>query len=315
MKRFFREIVESVRDTGFYDRLAGEGRFSRALGRFALFVFLVSVVAGIPPMIRYGRVLADPDSVGSIRETVLVAYPDELELRIRDGVATTNVEEPYLVPFPEAWRRADMTGNMEALALIDTRGPLSLDAFREYDVPIVIGQTEVGFMEEDGSVQTQSFETFSDSGEMVVNEQVIVGALDAVIPILKPIAWGLLLCLPLLFFSSLFVGYLVYLLFGALLVLVVANIRGASYGYAQSYRAALYLVRIPMIYGILTSVWFFPAYRVPFLVSILLVVIAAGFIRKPKSGNGDSEPGNGTLPSTLPTDTGGSAIDGRPETK
>jgi hypothetical protein len=282
MKRFFSDLVESIRSVDFYDRLAREERFSRALGHFALFVLIVSILASIPPIVQYGRMISDPEKLGTVRSVVLDTYPDELELRIDGGIASSNVEEPYLIPFPDSWN-VEETGDMEALVLVDTRGPLSLDAFREYDVPIVIGQTEVGFMEEDGGIQVRRFDEFEEAGEMVINEQVIARTLDTGIPILRPIAWGLLLSLPLLFFSSLFLGYLVYLLFGALLVLVVANIRGASYSYAQSYRASLSLVRIPMLYGVLTSVWFFPEYRIPFLVSILLVVMAAGLIRKPKT--------------------------------
>ncbi len=293
MKRFFAELVAGVRSADFYDGLAREGKFSRALGHFALLVSIISVLASIVPVVRYGRMLSDPKRLDAVRGAILDTYPDELELRIKDGVASSNVEEPYLVPFPDTWG-IDMTGDLRAPVLIDTREPLSLEAFREYDVPIVVGRTEVGFMEEDGSVQTQSFETFSDSGEVIVNEQVVAGAIDAVIPILRPIAWGLLLCLPFLLFSALFLGYLIYLLFGALLVLIIANIRGASYGYAQAYRASLHLIAVPMLYGVITSPWFFPEYRIPFLVSILLVVMAAGLIRKPKTGKGTdvaAEPG------------------------
>lgn len=282
MKTFFQNLVESVRNTDFYDRLAKEGKFSRALEHFALFVLLVSIVASIAPIVRYGQMLSDTEKIGMARSTVLDTYPDELELRIADGIASSNVEEPYLVPFPEFWDM-QVVGDMRALALIQTEEPLSIDAFREYGVPVVIGQTEIGFMEEDGGIRVRSFDEFSDAGEIIINESVIAGLLDTAIPILRPIAWGLLLSLPFLLFGSLFVGYLLYLLFGALLVLVVANIRGASYGYAQAYRASLYLVAIPMLYGVITSVWFFPEYRIPFLVSILLVVMAAGLIRKPKT--------------------------------
>ena len=76
MKTFFQNLVESVRNTDFYDRLAKEGKFSRALEHFALFVLLVSIVASIAPIVRYGQMLSDTEKIGMARSTVLDTYPD-----------------------------------------------------------------------------------------------------------------------------------------------------------------------------------------------------------------------------------------------
>lgn len=298
MKNPFRNVpktlIDSLRSPAFYRGVARKGRFAPALGHFAIVAFVLSLVVGAVPVIKSSLFLADANRMESFRTGALATYPDELELRIRDGIASSNVEEPYAIPWPGGWDGEENGGHYGPVVLIDTRKSVSMEDFREHRAVIVVGRTEVGFMEEDGGVQMRSFEEFREAGEIVINEEGLRDLLDGTMRVAVPILRVLVLFIPFFIFASLVSGYLVYLLFGALLVMVVANIRGESYGYAQAYRASLYLITVPMTYGALTSLWLFPQYRSPFVVSFLLVVMAAGLVRKaPETTDAEREPDGG----------------------
>lgn len=282
MKRFLRNLVESLRSPSFYERIAREGKFSHAFGHFSVFLFLLSLLVSVGPMVKYSRLLADDATFGTVRSAVLDAYPDELELRLRDGIVSSNVVEPYRIPVPGELLGED-AGDADvvpAMIAIDTARPISTETFRELDAFIVIGRTDIAFREEDGTVTIRALgDTFGD-GDFTVNEAVLTDRFDRTAAIVRPATRIGVFFLPVILFLTILPTYLIYLLFGALLVLVVANANGFSYGYAQAYRAGLYLLTVPVTYGILTSVWLFPGLRFPFLATILLVIMTAGLIRK-----------------------------------
>ena len=90
----------------------------------------------------------------------------------------------------------------------------------------------------------------------------------------KVFLFGIFL-LPVFFYVAYWIGYLVYLIFGAAIVWLVAKQRGYALSYRDAYKAGIYLLPVPLVYDFFVMVLSdFPHVRVPFLFTAFLVAMA-----------------------------------------
>ena len=90
----------------------------------------------------------------------------------------------------------------------------------------------------------------------------------------KVFLFGIFL-LPVFFYVAYWIGYLIYLIFGAAIVWLVAKQRGYALSYKNAYKAGIYLLPVPLVYDFFVMVLSdFPHVRVPFLFTAFLVAMA-----------------------------------------
>lgn len=272
--KVFDVLKSSIHDPVFY-RAIGERRTSSAFGYFALLVLVSSLISSVVPVVDIATFIFQPsEKKDALRNEILTLYPSELAIRLENGVISTNVAEPYAIPLPDAFKE-EMEASVRYptnLLVIDTGKSISSNDFETLDTIAILGRDSVGFYDpEKKKVEIQSLEGVSresfvlDSGKFAS----YVGIAER---FAKGFGIALLFLIPILVFSAKLFGFLVYLLFGALVIWVVAKIRGAAWSYGTSYKAGLHLLTLPILYGILSSAPFVPALHVPLLFTAILAI-------------------------------------------
>jgi hypothetical protein len=231
MKNFFNTIKNSVSSRTWYqDILKGQ----KPVG--FLYIFLLKGIVGI--VLTTFLSLTFFSALPIIVKEIKSRYPSELEVKIHDGVLTSNQENPYYL--------------FDKEVVIDTDGTIaSLD---EYGVQAVITEKSIITKKRNGTIEILPLNTFPN---LTINQKNIDFVIDFttafkwVIPVLLIIGiWGL---------GTLSVYFTSLIL--ALVVWFVLKMMKHETTYRNAYSIALYTRTIPIL--VLLN----------FLPSLLIVVV------------------------------------------
>ncbi len=207
-------------------------------------------------------------------------YPDDLVITIDDGKLTTNQTEPVVIPLPEAWHGQGVKPSN--LLVIDRDAEVSRNAMERYDTWVLATETEIGFWESSkGSLESFSLKDFDWAKTIeVTNASFDYWVIERGGSIVKTVTLFLMSVLPLLLYIGLWVGYIVYSVFGALVVWLAAHLRQHKLTYGQAYRSTLYLLPASFLLSLLMSLG---NWHIPLLFSLVLFVMAfLNFEKRPK---------------------------------
>lgn len=264
MKTVFKTFADNIYNPAYYREILNRPK-SYSWKYFFFFSVLLSVFMIVPSVYPLSKFFDStfPVAVGQLKS----AYPDDLKITLSSGVVEMNAESPQMIPMPSEWR--SRKADIQNIAVIDTRQEPTLEMFREYNTALLVGKTSIAYMENnrDGSISIQSLSDVPDgsldqstfdfwSGEVVRYRNVII--------------FGLLLFAFLIAFLVNFLGHLVYLVFGALIVMLTLRVRGKNVSYMDAYRIGMHAITPASIYGLLTYI-FLPL-RITFVFSILLAI-------------------------------------------
>jgi Protein of unknown function (DUF1189) len=249
----FHLLRDLFRFSYYRDVLAGTRRFN-----FFLSILILSLLSVIIPAITIytqGFVLAQNFETQT-RTLIERLVPEELEIRIKDGVASTNVQEPYYITVsPDDFKGTFLEDKErtstydQRLLAIDTKG--RAEDFERYQSAALL--TERSFVYyDDGNIEVQSLREMDD---LVLNKLLIETKMNELFAEYKVgdlIRIGVL-TLPVLLLVMLYIGYSFLILFYALLVLIMMKIvrANSSYGRAVTYTAAVMF--IPYVFAIAVS--------------------------------------------------------------
>ncbi len=98
--QFHRQILQSVYSPAFYKTLR-EKPLSFSLKYFLKLALLLSIV-GLAILANSGAI-PTPTRISAGMDQVVAMYPKNLVISLKAGKASTNVTEPYTLPWPENW--------------------------------------------------------------------------------------------------------------------------------------------------------------------------------------------------------------------
>lgn len=280
-------------DPIFYSQIR-EKNGSSAFGYFALLVFIFAFFASITPLRGIATfIFQSSEKKDALRREILAVYPDELTLTTKSGKVFMNQPSPYVIPMPAGIANAPVTADRvqklpKNLLVIDTDKPISTDDFDTYDTFAVLSADSIGiFDQEKGKIQIQSLEKILSESYTLDKAQFVslVGILEK---ILKAVGIMLLFLLPLFMFSGMMLWYMMYLLFGALIIWLAVKLRGGDWGYGTAYKAGLYLMTLPILFIGFLSVIFSHSITIPFLFTGMLFLVALMNISKDEKKQGET---------------------------
>jgi len=264
---FLRTIKKSIYDRDFYSKIK-TGDFASALKYYTLFILCIAFVVAIPLGISFFMFSSHIKDSGDVRATALDIYPNELVLNLKDGQMASNVPEPFGILMPKAFDVKQSTN----LIVINTRGTISPVDFKRYNTAVILGGDALWIYDsKNDKIEIQKFSKMN-AGVLVVNKQKVTEWINLVFRIGEKIIIVLLVLLPLFLFSFFWFAYLFYLLFGAVIIWIIAKLRKVDITYGQSYKLGLYLITLPILYGVL-SVASLSVLRIPFGFTIVLALV------------------------------------------
>ena len=254
--------------------------FSYSFKYLLVFALLFALVFTIVVTIKFVPVV---NLLSQKAPEIVNYFPQDLTITIKDGKVSTNVQEPYFVKMPQ-----DMKGNtklnsaniaingavietdttkIDNLVVIDTKNKFDIDTFNSYKTFALLTSDSVVYMNKNNQTTITSLSEIKD---FTLNR----GKVSSFVNMAKPF---LVVLYPVVFVGAYIGGFfiillkMVYLLFGALLVWLVAKIKGLKIGYKGSYKAGMQLMTGAIIVTSVLSVF---SIRFVFLFSILLIVSA-----------------------------------------
>jgi hypothetical protein len=248
---FLKNIQRSIYDPEFYRALLAKP-FSYSLKYFALFSLLIALVATI--YLSLSVLPKINDFLENVSPTVLNYFPDDLEVTIKGGLASTNAPEPYFLEMPfgvpeDIEMRPDVHGyEIENLLVIDTRSDEStLKEFKSYNTVILLNRKTLMYYD-DNQVAIQSLAEVPD---FKLDREVVFSLLAKVVPYFRLVGPLFVVFVFGGYFSYVFIGRMFYLIFAALLVWIIAKLKKINIGYQKSYQLGLHLLTASLLYQII----------------------------------------------------------------
>jgi hypothetical protein len=270
MKEFFENIKKSIYNPAYYQELRNKP-FLFSFKYYLLFSLCLAIILTIPTSMK--AIPKMKEGIKFASSTLVEKYPEELEIKIKDGKASTNVAEPYFVKTPkeisDSIEKEQKNSKFENLLVIDTKSGTDLNKFVEYKTILLLTDKNIVFYN-DGKITAQPLDKM---GEITINRTEINSFLKKINPFFN----AFVSLFPALIFLALLVWlatFYVYLFFGGLLILIVAKIAKVDIGYWKSYQMGVHLMTLPIL--AITILNMIPKFQIPFLFTMLLV--AGAFI-------------------------------------
>ncbi len=272
----FRDFLKLVRDSVYSPEFYKGLPDKRFWFSFKYFYSLVLVLALIvTALISLSAVPETQSFLNRTSEKVLNYYPQELEITIQKGQASTNVTEPYFLKLPDEFKtnQPDQAANQpENLLVIDTTTPFSVEKFKDYKTLAMLTKDNLVFAK-DREIRIYGLDRFPD---MKISKAAVSNFVAKVRPFLKfagpVVVLGLFLIYLIVFSSELF-----FLLFIALGIWIILKIRKMRVGYVKGYQIGLHAVTLGMLLEAFQFILGFNI-TIPFLFTILtLLVVVINF--------------------------------------
>ena len=272
MKQLVDHIQKSIYGPVYYQELLTRPlSFSwKYFSAFALLVALFLTVVFSVPLVP--KII---EATHTFPPAFFAYYPDELEVRIEKGVASTNVAEPYFLPIPPTLKKEMGADDaFQSFVVIDTKTQFSMEEWNAYKTFVWIGKEQVALVDDEGGV---SIESFGKGMNLVVNEGVLKWLEDTLQPLYKFAAQIVVLGLFLGLLVGLGVNFL-YLILGAALIFLLGRLMKQRWSYGASYRIGLHAITLPLLLDTLLSSVNLDSFTPNFLfTAVMLTVVYVNF--------------------------------------
>lgn len=281
-KTFFHVLKNSFSSAKYYNEVI-KTPFSFSLKYFLFFSLLLSIVTTV--FLSVSMVIPLNEFLAKVPRLLVKVYPAELEVRIRKGQVSTNVEEPYYIPLQQVEQsvkeefqvKGATSEEIRNLVVIDTAA--SVEDLSKYQTAVLVTKQYLSYRRDDGRIETFPFSNIDD---VTINQNMMQRVAQYISPFLMYVPLVVIL---LLFFGSLFwfvTSQLIYLLFTALALYLVGKWIKYDLNYHKAYQVDMHLATIftPMF---LILGWANLQVSFPFLRLILYTVVGAFILNKIKS--------------------------------
>jgi len=263
--KFFKDIKDSIYNPIFYHGVIATP-FSSSLKYFLFFILFFTLLTTV--ILSFTTIPKIKFSIDTITKEILRYYSDELEIIIKNGKVSTNVQEPYFIKTSSNLENS----LIENILVINTKDSFSLENFKNYNTACLLTEESLICYDNNQTIKIYPLTNISD---FKLNKSVISSFLIKVQPFFKLFYPIFILA----FFVVIFIVLLwrmVYLLFGAFLIWLVAKVRKVDIGYKKSYQLGLHLMTVSFFIDFLINVLKLLgiSLNIPYLFTIVLVVMA-----------------------------------------
>ena len=236
---FLDRIKNSIYSPKFYASIS-QSKFSSAISYFLLLAILLTIFQGlavIKPIL-----MELPAEIKKGVEDIGTCYPNDLVVQITNGIATTNVTEPYIFSGCEEKQETP-------IIVIDTKTPYSAEKFKEYNSLAWLTNDSLFYQKNDYEVSSYSLAEIKD---FKLDKNFVTTKISEFSPYLNFVG-------PILFIFSLFGIYiaysirLIYLLIFSVFLIVLGKLFGKNLTYPNAYKMGLYALTLGLLVEIIVN--------------------------------------------------------------
>lgn len=234
------EIKGSVYNKSYYQSVVSERTFKSSFRYLLKLILLVSLVAMIIFITKI------PSLSKLVKENVAIGvnnYPEDLTVAFKDGTATVNRPEPYLIKFPQEWMETQKNSQnkIENLVVVNTQDAFSVEAFYKYSTVALITKNELVMIKGNDSLEVTPI---SKIGNIEVTKSFLLEKQSELIKLLPIFYVTMPLGVYIVSFAGIFVGTIFILLIYACVVWLVSRIKKLNLSYKKSYQVAIHIMTI-----------------------------------------------------------------------
>lgn len=269
MKELIDNVQKSIYAPDYYQALLSQP-ISKSFRYFAsltlLIVVFLTIISSIP-------LVANANKFAREFPAKFFAYvPDELQITIVNGNVSSNVTEPYFLPIPPELKSAVGTKeeSMTNIVVIDTVTPFSMDQFNAYKAALWLGHDQVAYRNNSGSVKVQQL---GKTANYVLNEQKLRDIESHMSPyygFIGPI-------IVVVIFFALCIGFgfnFVYLLLGALFIMLLGFVMRLRLSYSIAYKIGLHAITLALLFDAMLAMSTIATIHIPYIgTAIMLTVV------------------------------------------
>ncbi|MES2087634.1 MAG: DUF1189 family protein [Patescibacteria group bacterium] len=256
---FLTKIKNSIYNPEFYSHLRGAG-ISSSFKYFINLCVVLSIILAFSLGIEFSSIFTKERL-----EKVIDFYPAELAIQIKGGVVSTNVSEPYIV------KAITKNPSSKNLLVIDTKSDFSIDTFKSFDTPLLIGKNFAVTSKREGQFE---FTDLSKIPDFSLDRAKLLHWSDKIVSHHWLISLGIFFSL-LVSFLIFFFANLLWLLIVALIIFGLARLKKVAMTYKEAYQISLHAVTLTLLLTMLSILFVLPS---PFTFSGSLVTIIIAFI-------------------------------------
>jgi hypothetical protein len=271
LKNWFKTFVTSIFNPRGYPELYKRSFWS---GYWYLFwLFVIGLLIKIA-MFSVAIMVAAPvvkKQLPAVKTQIKNAYPENLVIDIKNGEATTNVTEPYVISLRQVVPQLAGEGN-PMLLVIDTQG--SVEKYPTHNALFLLTKNSVAYPSRNNS-NSNSYEVFplSEIKEPVtidkpLYDKIITQVLpfvDKVPQFMYTFAVIALVLFPFLGSFSMLLGVMIYLLIMSIILLIASKVMKRGFTYRSLFKASMYGLTVPLV---LTYVVDFLRLQIPYLYNL-----------------------------------------------
>lgn len=274
---FFNTLQNSIYSPVFYQTVPKKS-FWQSIKYFLLLTLLLTVISLVS--LFQNLFLETPTLIQNLAKDTLSCYPKDLEIKISNGEASTNVEEPYFIENCEPSLREVIRTN--TFAVIDTKNPFSQAKFDEYNTQVWLTKDAVIIRDENYRTRFYSLQ----EADFTLNKDTLNSLYNQISPYLKFIGPALLILAFLgIFIFSLF--RLLQLLLTASLIWLLGKIFKHELNFSSSYKIGLFAATLGLIVDLVvhSASKYTGFYGFPFMFTVITlgVVVVNVFLPAKKS--------------------------------
>jgi hypothetical protein len=254
-------ILTTLKDSVYNPDFYRKTRLSPAGKAVKYFFIVIPILAFIVALFSI-PVLTSIFSSESITK-IVSTFPENLTITIKNGAATTNVEEPYVIKNTHGVEVNRQ--NKTNLLVIDTQTPFTAEQFDSYNTTVLLKKDFV-VTDNNGKMQITPLKNFPN---VVLNRAQLASWGDSIRPYF-PLVIILLVILITIAQFIYFCLHFVYLLIAALIIWLIGTIRKFKLRYGVSYKLGIYMLIPLFIVRIIAGLF---GLHFPFLLFTLLLIV------------------------------------------
>jgi len=280
IKTFIHVLKNTFTKPSYYKEIL-KAPFSFSFKFFIFYFFLFAIISTTFVSINF---LSKTQSyIRNLPAMLIEAYPEELELKIKNGEVSTNVKEPFKITVKEVEKvfeenKDNVLGakekDVENILVIDTSG--TMEDFEKYNTAVFITKKNIMYISDKGK-----YEIFplSEVGDVTINRSMVEMVVGNLAPLLNFVFPGLVLFVFIGTFVFIPIGKMTYLLFFALVLWIIAKLMKYVLSFGKAYQMGLHLIVITTtLFGLLSL--FKVNITFPFFQTIILSILSIVILSK-----------------------------------
>ena len=186
LRTWWHAFVNTFTSVEYYGKVL-KTPFSFSLKFFLVYFLFYALIATGVITVRYLLPLND-FFMAVLPSELAEIYPEELVIRLEDGRAVTNVEEPYFIPMDRVEKLKEefdkrvlglSTMHLNNLIVIDTQA--KIEDFPQYQTMALLTEHHLSIVNDDGNIESIPL---NEADNLVINKRVVDEWMEMVMPFL-----------------------------------------------------------------------------------------------------------------------------------